>query len=143
MLAAADTLARQIASVLGTSPEHGWFVLGALVGLALGWLVRRPRAGSIGTEVQLGPALRGPSRAAGGAWRTTTTSSATVASNGCTIDVGQDVLDAVNELLHAGRKLDAIKRLREETQLGLAEAKALADALDSALRAADAGARGA
>lgn len=45
----------------------------------------------------------------------------------------------IYQLLAAGRKIAAIKLIREETGMGLAEAKELADALSGHDSAADAG----
>jgi large subunit ribosomal protein L7/L12 len=42
--------------------------------------------------------------------------------------IGSDQLDEIRTLMHTGRKIEAIKRVREITGLGLKEAKDLVDA---------------
>ena len=42
--------------------------------------------------------------------------------------------EAIREAIFAGRKIEAIKRLRESTHLGLAEAKTMVEQLEEELR---------
>jgi ribosomal protein L7/L12 len=46
------------------------------------------------------------------------------------LDIDPAVLDEIKRLAGSGQKLEAIKRLREATGLGLAEAKNIVDSLD-------------
>ena len=46
------------------------------------------------------------------------------------LDIDPKVLDEVRRLTDAGRKIEAIKVLREATGLGLTEAKEIVDSLD-------------
>ena len=46
------------------------------------------------------------------------------------LDIDPKVLDEIRQLSDAGRKIEAIKVLREATGLGLTEAKEIVDSLD-------------
>jgi ribosomal protein L7/L12 len=46
------------------------------------------------------------------------------------LDIDSKVLDEIRQLSDAGRKIEAIKVLREATGLGLAEAKEIVESLD-------------
>jgi len=46
------------------------------------------------------------------------------------LDIDSEVLDEIRQLSDAGRKIEAIKVLREATGLGLTEAKQIVESLD-------------
>jgi len=46
------------------------------------------------------------------------------------LDIDPAVLDEISKLADSGQKIEAIKRLREATGLGLAEAKDIVESLD-------------
>lgn len=50
--------------------------------------------------------------------------------DGQELDIDPAVLDEVRRLSESGQKIEAIKRLREATGLGLAEAKDIVESLD-------------
>jgi hypothetical protein len=129
----AETIARQIALRLGISIEHAWFALGVGIALATALLVRRLLTGGeirIGLSVA-GPAHAGPSVLSTHTISTTSFTEGKINVHGKTLPIDGAALNEVNGLIRSGRKLDAIKRLREATSLGLAEAKAIVDSLES------------
>lgn len=57
---------------------------------------------------------------------------------GSSVEVDRDQLsDSVAEAIRSGRKIDAIKQLREERGIGLKEAKRIVDRETTALRASN------
>jgi hypothetical protein len=138
-MALAGTIASEIAARFGTSIEHAWFVLGAGCALLIWLLVRRTGVVQVGMTVGT-PGVagqRGPAFFSTHGTSVTTFTSGKITVNGQTIDVDGNTLDQVHGLIRAGRKLDAIKRLREATALGLTEAKQIVDSLESVSRRAD------
>lgn len=54
--------------------------------------------------------------------------------NGRTVDVAAEAMEEIRDFLRAGKKIEAIKVLREATGMGLKEAKAVLQSLEKVIR---------
>lgn len=110
-----------LANATGLAPVELALLLGLLLGAIVGWTLRGTRATGDG-----GPIARVPAPPAPVAFppRGVVTTSISV--------LGEDGSREVDALIGGGRTIDAIKRVRELTGLGLKEAKEFVEALQRA-----------
>lgn len=126
-----EAIAQYLAAALGTSAEHGYLFLGIILGFFGGAVVFRKRklpenlvttfdAGTMQQRTSKRMSVPGAS--------IHTASSVSVSAN--TQSLPPELVSKAMSLLASGHKIEAIKNIREATGLGLAEAKALVDALE-------------
>ena len=116
--------ADSIAALLGVGREYAFMLLGLFAGLCLGLIpsVWRVLAG----RADLSEAGSTPEQAEAQGM-------ARLVVNGRNIQVDQAAMADIHGLIQANQKIEAIKRLRLATGLGLAEAKAVVESLEKAM----------
>lgn len=134
-----DKLAQIIADLVGIGLVYGYLIVGILIGIIIGAVLVRPRGGAARDEIgggarsRLSPLPTAMTRLDMGAAMPTTSVSASsfeLEINGQRIDVKPAAIAEVRQLLSEGKKIDAIKVLREATGLGLKEAKDLVEMME-------------
>ncbi len=128
-----DEIALQFSGLLGITKESSYLIIGVVLGFILG-RVLRPR----GTGVNFAQAFdaknlaqsEGQSRFSQAVRASSTSGS--VSANGQTFNLEPQVLGELRDLIQGGNKIEAIKKLREATGLGLAESKQIVEALEKA-----------
>jgi hypothetical protein len=146
-----DDIATRISALLGMPLEYAYLSLGTTIGVLIALLVRRARRAtestvpaSLGVPGRTGFGLQGGIVVHEGkisiplvaGVQSTTRAEGVMILDGKESPIDGAALSEAHELVLAGRKLDAIKRIREATQLGLAEAKVLIDGMESLGRTA-------
>ena len=104
------------------SDEYLYLLAGLAVGLLLGWLLGRRSAGA-GPRLDDLPPLVQQAEGAG----------IKLVVNGNTVEVPTAAMADIQALIQSGRKIDAIKRLREATGLNLAAAKSVVESLEKVI----------
>jgi hypothetical protein len=122
-----ETIARLFADLIGIDLVYGYLIVGILIGVVIGALL--VRSGRPKTEIGGGLSNR-MSTMTKIDMRTMTPGTFELEVNGQKIDVDPKVMAQIREFVAAGKKIDAIKALREATGLGLAEAKNLAEMME-------------
>lgn len=101
--------------------DYVYLLIGIAIGFLVGWLVGR--LGSASTrEISAPPALEPPASAPSG-------QGVNLVVNNKSVSLDTAQAAEVQALISQRRMVEAIKRLREITGLGLAEAKAVAEAM--------------
>ncbi|MEZ5830268.1 MAG: ribosomal protein L7/L12 [Dongiaceae bacterium] len=124
-----ESIAQKIADLIGVDVGYGFLIIGAVIGLVVGYIARGSRSDSslrIESGLQSGLSTRRSSTIT----RITSGGATALETEGQTTEIDPETMDEIAHLSDAGRKIEAIKRLREVTGLGLAEAKQLVEALE-------------
>ena len=103
-----------------------YLLIGLVLGLVLGWILGRQRPASPGVELDDSPSIAhavSDAKPAG----------VSLVVNGKMVEVAPTVMEEVQALIMGNQKIEAIKRLREESGLNLAAAKAVVESLDKAI----------
>ncbi len=127
-----DDLANFIATKLGIETKWAWFICGAVSMYILRWLFRGRAAPSDNKSTPTRNA-----KTVSSAKKTFVTQSASPSAsvniNARDLELDPQTVSKLRELLKSDQKINAIKLLREQTGLGLAEAKSLMEALERSL----------
>ena len=128
-----ESIAQKIADLIGVDVGYGFLIIGAVIGLVVGYIARGSRSDSslrIESGLQSGLSTRRSSTITRMASSGASSGATALETEGQTTEIDPETMDEITHLSDAGRKIEAIKRLREVTGLGLAEAKQLVEALD-------------
>lgn len=113
-----ESIAQQIAGFLGIEPAYAYLSIGIAIGLLLPPLLK----------LLLG--WRGSSQAGKTVMVAEERGSIDVEINGRKFDIDPAAMTDIRRLTKRGNKIEAIKRLRATSGLGLNEAKQIVDALE-------------
>ena len=130
-----EILARLIADLIGIDLVYGYLVVGILIGIVIGALVVRPSRSRAARD-DIGGGRRDIDNRIRSSAVTNLemqTASGTLMEleiNGQKFDVNPEAAAQVRQYLSDGKKIEAIKVLREATGLGFAEAKNMVEIME-------------
>ena len=126
-----EAIAYSLATSLGLSVEHGYLILGIILGVFGGAVVFRKRKLPEDPMNAFNAAtMQQPTSKRMSVPDTSVHTASSVSVDMVSKHLPPGVVLKARELLASGHKIEAIKNVREATGLGLAEAKALVDELE-------------
>ncbi len=119
--------ADSVAGPLNLPGEYGYLLIGLILGLLLGWIFGRQRPKAFGDVGGIMPPSvvheASGSKPAG----------VSLVVNGKTVEVAPDIMEEIQYLIMQGKKIEAIKRLRDATGLNLSAAKSVVESLEKVI----------
>ena len=114
--------------MFGPNFAYGYLLVGVIIGFVVG-RITAPK----GSARDVGGG-RSPGSSPSGPAKTPATGSVDLEIGGQKIDIDPGTMAEIQRLAAEGKKIEAIKHLREATGLGLAEAKQMVEAIEQMRR---------